>query len=74
MSASGRSLPPRTPCRLQNLEHGRVGFGVTVVPWVAAGETGPRSCQSLGGRLFGATCTMTVEGQGNGGSILPTKP
>ena len=66
--------PPRTPCTLQNLVAGRVGCGVTVVPWVAAGEPGPRTCQSLGGRLSGATCAMPVDGQGNGGSILPANP
>ena len=50
------------------------GFGVTVVPWVAAGGPCPRTCQSLGGRLSGATCAMHVYGQGNGGCILPTNP
>ena len=71
-----RTLPP-APDAMEataSREAGGWGFGVTVVPWVVAGEPGPRTCQSLGGRLSGATCAMAVEGQGNGGSILHTNP
>jgi hypothetical protein len=70
-------MPPPRPGRHVGYRiswAGGWGFGVTVVPWVAAGEPGPRTCQSLGGRLSGATCAMPVDGQGNGGSILPANP
>ena len=66
-----RTLPP-APDAMEataSREAGGWGFGVTVVPWVVAGEPGPRTCQSLGGRLSGATCTMAVEGHGDVGSI-----
>jgi hypothetical protein len=67
MPASGR--PPRPgPHVGYRISWARgCGFGVTVVPGVAAGEPGPRTCQSLGGRLSGATCAMAVYGQGHGG-------
>ena len=51
-----RTLPP-APDAMEataSREAGGWGFGVTVVPWVVAGEPGPRTCQSLGGRLSGA--------------------
>ena len=74
MPASGR--PPRPgPHVGYRISWARgCGFGVTVVPGVAAGEPGPRTCQSLGGRLSGATCAMAVYGQGHGGLFTTHVP